>query len=110
VGAIVTSQVIFVLLLLTGPYDESVVFMQVFFARLLLAEMNKELKGLRFLTEICLVYQCYNLTMYLHTVHVICRCVISGSGKIAMHVLEKLLPCGAIPVTVSGNQTQNLLD
>ncbi|GJN18631.1 hypothetical protein PR202_gb05808 [Eleusine coracana subsp. coracana] len=48
----------------------------VFFARLLLAEMNKELKGLRY--------------------------VISGSGKIAMHVLEKLLSCGAIPVTVSG--------
>jgi len=40
--------------------------------------MNKELKGL--------------------------RCVISGSGKIAMHVLEKLLPCGAIPVTVSDSQ------
>jgi hypothetical protein len=91
-------------------YDEFVVFVQVFFARLLLAEMNKELKGLRFLTEICLVYQCYSLTMYLHTVHVLCRCVISGSGKIAMHVLEKLLPCGAIPVTVSGKQTQNLLD
>ncbi|PWZ32386.1 NADP-specific glutamate dehydrogenase [Zea mays] len=50
----------------------------VFFARLLLAEMNKELKGL--------------------------RCVISGSGKIAMHVLEKLLPCGAIPITVSDSK------
>lgn len=49
-----------------------------FFARLLLAEMNKELKGL--------------------------RCVISGSGKIAMHVLEKLLPCGAIPITVSDSK------
>jgi hypothetical protein len=32
--------------------------------------------------------------------------VISGSGKIAMHVLEKLLPCGAIPITVSGIQTK----
>jgi hypothetical protein len=32
-----------------GPYNESVMFMQVFFARVLLAEMNKELKGLRFL-------------------------------------------------------------
>ncbi|KAK3161044.1 hypothetical protein QOZ80_1BG0070910 [Eleusine coracana subsp. coracana] len=50
----------------------------VFFARLLLAEMNKELKGLRY--------------------------VISGSGKIAMHVLEKLLSCGAIPVTVSDSK------
>ncbi|KAL6884619.1 hypothetical protein ACP4OV_010555 [Aristida adscensionis] len=50
----------------------------VFFVRLLLADMNKELKGL--------------------------RCVISGSGKIAMHVLEKLLPCGAIPITVSDSR------
>ncbi|VAH61015.1 unnamed protein product [Triticum turgidum subsp. durum] len=50
----------------------------VFFARVVLADMNKELKGL--------------------------RCVISGSGKIAMHVLEKLLSCEAIPVTVSGMQ------
>jgi glutamate dehydrogenase/leucine dehydrogenase len=57
-----------------------------------------------------MVYQCYNLIVYLHTVHFFFRCVISGSGKIAMHVLEKLLPCGAIPVTVSGIQTQKLLD
>ncbi|ONM41419.1 Amino acid dehydrogenase family protein [Zea mays] len=35
---------------------------------------------------------------------VFCRCVISGSGKIAMHVLEKLLPCGAIPITVSDSK------
>ena len=33
------------------PY-ETILSVQVFFARLLLAEMNKELKGLRFLTEI----------------------------------------------------------
>ncbi|EEC70883.1 hypothetical protein OsI_02416 [Oryza sativa Indica Group] len=50
----------------------------VFFARVVLADMNKELKGL--------------------------RCVISGSGKIAMHVLEKLLSCEAIPVTVSDSK------
>ncbi|XP_072966809.1 uncharacterized protein [Typha angustifolia] len=50
----------------------------VFFARLILAEMNKELKGL--------------------------RCVVSGAGKIAMHVLEKLLSCGAIPVTISDSK------
>lgn len=31
------------------------------------------------------------------------RCVVSGSGKIAMHVLEKLIAYGAIPVSVSGN-------
>uniref|UniRef100_A0A0D9V206 glutamate dehydrogenase (NADP(+)) n=1 Tax=Leersia perrieri TaxID=77586 RepID=A0A0D9V206_9ORYZ len=50
----------------------------VFFVRVVLADMNKELKGL--------------------------RCVISGSGKIAMHVLEKLLSCEAIPVTVSDSK------
>nr|ALT22420.1 NADP-specific glutamate dehydrogenase [Secale cereale x Triticum turgidum subsp. durum] len=50
----------------------------VFFARVVLADMNKELKGL--------------------------RCVISGSGKTAMHVLEKLLSCEAIPVTVSDSE------
>ncbi|KAJ4850042.1 hypothetical protein Tsubulata_037742 [Turnera subulata] len=47
----------------------------VFFAQLILADMNKELKGL--------------------------RCAVSGSGKIAMHVLEKLIAYGAIPITVS---------
>ncbi|XP_008797874.1 NADP-specific glutamate dehydrogenase isoform X2 [Phoenix dactylifera] len=50
----------------------------VFFARLILAEMNKELKG--------------------------SRCVVSGAGKIAMHVLEKLLSCGAIPITISDSK------
>ncbi|XP_028778991.1 NADP-specific glutamate dehydrogenase isoform X4 [Neltuma alba] len=47
----------------------------VFFAQLVLSDMNKELKGL--------------------------RCVISGSGKIALHVLEKLIAYGALPITVS---------
>ncbi|THG15026.1 hypothetical protein TEA_013932 [Camellia sinensis var. sinensis] len=32
------------------------------------------------------------------------RCVVSGSGKIAMHVLEKLLAFGAIPITVSDSK------
>ncbi|XP_043706518.1 NADP-specific glutamate dehydrogenase-like [Telopea speciosissima] len=50
----------------------------VFFAQLILADMNKELKGL--------------------------RCVVSGSGKIAMHVLEKLLAYGALPITVSDSK------
>ncbi|KAJ9190300.1 hypothetical protein P3X46_001518 [Hevea brasiliensis] len=50
----------------------------VFFAQLMLADMNKELKGL--------------------------RCVVSGSGKIAMHVLEKLIAYGALPVTVSDSK------
>ena len=31
------------------------------------------------------------------------RCAVSGSGKIAMHVLEKLIAYGALPITVSGD-------
>lgn len=31
------------------------------------------------------------------------RCAVSGSGKIAMHVLEKLIAYGAVPITVSGD-------
>lgn len=31
------------------------------------------------------------------------RCAVSGSGKIAMHVVEKLVAVGALPITVSGN-------
>ncbi|KAK4790833.1 hypothetical protein SAY86_031246 [Trapa natans] len=50
----------------------------VFFAQLMLAEMNKELKGL--------------------------RCAVSGTGKIALHVLEKLVAYGAIPITVSDSK------
>ncbi|KAK7844856.1 nadp-specific glutamate dehydrogenase [Quercus suber] len=54
----------------------------VFFAQLMLADMNKDLKGL--------------------------RCVVSGSGKIAMHVLEKLIAYGALPITVSEGYMTNL--
>ncbi|URD93109.1 Glu/Leu/Phe/Val dehydrogenase, dimerization domain [Musa troglodytarum] len=54
----------------------------VFFARLILADMNMELKGL--------------------------RCIISGAGKIAMHVLEKLFSCGAIPITISDSKGYSL--
>lgn len=50
----------------------------VYFAQMLVADMNKELKGL--------------------------RCVVSGAGKIAMHVLEKLIAFGAIPVTISDSR------
>lgn len=50
----------------------------VFFAQLILADMNKEMKGL--------------------------RCVVSGSGKIAMHVVEKLLAYGALPVAISDSR------
>ncbi|KAL3632905.1 hypothetical protein CASFOL_025889 [Castilleja foliolosa] len=50
----------------------------VFFAHLMLAEMNKELKGL--------------------------RCAVSGCGKISMHVMEKLLGYEAVPITVSDSK------
>ncbi|XP_010690072.2 uncharacterized protein LOC104903683 isoform X2 [Beta vulgaris subsp. vulgaris] len=50
----------------------------VFFAHLILGDSNRELKGL--------------------------RCVVSGSGKIAFHVIEKLLAYGAIPITVSDSK------
>ncbi|XP_057414809.1 uncharacterized protein LOC130709455 [Lotus japonicus] len=50
----------------------------VFFAQLILADMNKDLKGL--------------------------RCVVTGSGKIAMHVLEKLIAYGGVPITVSDSR------
>ncbi|KAF7814173.1 NADP-specific glutamate dehydrogenase isoform X1 [Senna tora] len=50
----------------------------VFFAQLILADLNKELKGL--------------------------RCAVSGSGKVAMHVLEKLIAYGALPITVSDSR------
>ena len=36
-------------------------------------------------------------------VRILPRCVVSGSGKIALHVLEKLIVYGALPITVSGN-------
>ncbi|KAG8380061.1 hypothetical protein BUALT_Bualt07G0154300 [Buddleja alternifolia] len=50
----------------------------VFFLHLMLADMNKELKGL--------------------------RCVVSGFGKISMHVLDKLLGYGAVPITISDSK------
>ncbi|KAL5728864.1 glutamate dehydrogenase (NADP(+)) [Ranunculus cassubicifolius] len=50
----------------------------VYFASLILLDMNKDMKGL--------------------------RCVVSGSGKIAMHVVEKLLAYGALPVAVSDSR------
>lgn len=39
---------------------------------------------------------------YFDYLYLLCRCVVSGSGKIAMHVLEKLIAYGALPITVSG--------
>jgi glutamate dehydrogenase/leucine dehydrogenase len=49
---------------------------QVFYAKEVLADLYKDLKGL--------------------------RCVVSGAGKVAMYVLEKLIAFGAVPVTISG--------
>ncbi|OMO66354.1 Glutamate/phenylalanine/leucine/valine dehydrogenase [Corchorus olitorius] len=57
---------------------EATAYGLVFFAQLILAEMNKDIKGL--------------------------RCVVSGFGKIALHVLEKLVAVGAIPITVSDSK------
>lgn len=33
---------------------------------------------------------------------IIHRCVVSGAGKIALHVVEKLIVYGAVPITISG--------
>ncbi|KAL6005986.1 hypothetical protein ACLOJK_040031 [Asimina triloba] len=56
----------------------------VFFAHLILGEANREIKGL--------------------------RCAVSGAGKIAMHVLEKLHSYGAVPITISADSKGYLLD
>ncbi|XP_024527051.1 NADP-specific glutamate dehydrogenase [Selaginella moellendorffii] len=56
----------------------------VYFAKFLLADLNKDLRGL--------------------------RCVVSGSGKVAMHALEKLINFGAVPVTVSDSKSYLLDD
>jgi glutamate dehydrogenase/leucine dehydrogenase len=32
----------------------------------------------------------------------LCRCVVSGAGKVAIFAVEKLIAFGAVPVTVSG--------
>uniref|UniRef100_A0A0C9RUV5 glutamate dehydrogenase (NADP(+)) n=1 Tax=Wollemia nobilis TaxID=56998 RepID=A0A0C9RUV5_9CONI len=50
----------------------------VYFAQMILLHMDRQLKGL--------------------------RCVVSGAGKIAMHVLEKLLAFGAVPITISDSR------
>ncbi|KAI0513549.1 hypothetical protein KFK09_009574 [Dendrobium nobile] len=49
----------------------------------------------------------YGLVSYYASLHryiFIHICVVSGAGKIAMHVLEKLLACGAIPITISDSK------
>ncbi|BBN12913.1 glutamate dehydrogenase (NADP+) [Marchantia polymorpha subsp. ruderalis] len=50
----------------------------VYFAKEVLADLDKDLKGL--------------------------RCVVSGSGKVAMYALEKLIAFGAIPVSISDSR------
>ncbi|CAK9251671.1 unnamed protein product, partial [Sphagnum jensenii] len=50
----------------------------VFYAKEVLADLYKDLKGL--------------------------RCVVSGAGKVAMYVLEKLIAFGAVPVTISDSR------
>ncbi|RWW84642.1 hypothetical protein BHE74_00006745 [Ensete ventricosum] len=85
---------------LFGQYKRLTGHFQVFFARLILADMNKELKGLRFMKfQSLLLYALIELLIISYLFNF--RCVISGAGKIAMHVLEKLFSCGAIPITIS---------
>lgn len=47
-------------------------------AKIMLDDFNKELRGL--------------------------RCAVSGSGKVALHVVEKLFTVGALPITVSDSK------
>lgn len=47
-------------------------------------------------------FYCKFADVYAFSMNFASRCVVSGSGKIAMHVLEKLIAYGAVPVTVSG--------
>ncbi|KAK6803986.1 hypothetical protein RDI58_001770 [Solanum bulbocastanum] len=65
----------------------------VFFAQLILADMNKELKGLS--GSVCHYKNTYIMGVAEKW------CAVSGSGKIAMHVLEKLIAYGAVPITIS---------
>jgi glutamate dehydrogenase (NADP+) len=51
---------------------------QVYYAKEVLADLDKDLRGL--------------------------RCVVSGAGKVAMHALEKLIAFSAIPVTISDSR------
>lgn len=52
-----------------------------------------------FLVESCIS----NSLLLIYSINLSSRCGVSGSGKIAMHVLEKLVAYGAVPITVSGN-------
>ncbi|EFJ30781.1 hypothetical protein SELMODRAFT_90033 [Selaginella moellendorffii] len=51
----------------------------VYYAKHVLADLNRDIKGLRL-------------------------CLISGSGKLAMHVMEKLIAVGAVPVSLSDSK------
>lgn len=62
----------------TSLRTEATAYGLVYFAHLILVDMNKDLKGV--------------------------RCVVSGSGKTAMHVLEKLNAYGALAITVSDSK------
>jgi hypothetical protein len=148
--------------------NKFIMLLQVFFVQLMLADMNKEIKGLRFLPYSenllllmsislklmeyrpigiysyirynavrCIVFETWlrlilaNIWIFLTCIRFIScliywikhlvdaelllqifsiylflnflfRCAVSGSGKITMHVLEKLIAYGALPITVSG--------
>ncbi|CAM6049877.1 unnamed protein product [Sphagnum compactum] len=57
---------------------EATGFGLVYYAKEVLADLDKDLRGL--------------------------RCVVSGAGKVAMHALEKLIAFSAIPVTISDSR------
>lgn len=59
------------------------------------------------------IYNLYLLSLYhilviMSLLLFIYRCLVSGAGKVAMHLLEKLHSYGAIPITISGKH--QLLD
>ncbi|KAH9568253.1 hypothetical protein CY35_03G067700 [Sphagnum magellanicum] len=63
---------------LFGQYRRLTSQYEVYYAKEVLADLDKDLRGL--------------------------RCVVSGAGKVAMHALEKLIAFSAIPVTISDSR------
>lgn len=51
------------------------------------------------------IQNAFNIIFFLFCV---CKCVVNRSGKIAMHVLEKVIAYAILPITVSGNKLQVL--
>eukprot|EP00246_Nothoceros_aenigmaticus_P018215 TRINITY_DN944_c0_g1_i1.p1 TRINITY_DN944_c0_g1~~TRINITY_DN944_c0_g1_i1.p1 ORF type:complete len:321 (-),score=50.97 TRINITY_DN944_c0_g1_i1:1019-1960(-) len=62
----------------SAPRPEATGYGLVFYTKAVLADLDRDLKGL--------------------------RCVVSGAGKVAMHALEKLIAFGALPLTISDSR------